>query len=52
MSGSCWDASSYEFESEMSGIETDSAIGSDGMFIPSSTLNGSYCDVGIVNRMK
>ena len=51
MSGSCWDASSFESKSEMPGIETESTKGSEGMFIPSSSSNGSCDDVGIENGM-
>ena len=46
MFGSYWDESSSESESELSGFETKTAIGSEGMFIPSSSSNGSYDGVG------
>ena len=46
------DSSSSESKSEMSGIETESTIGSEGMCIHSSSSNGSYGDVGTVNGMK
>ena len=52
MSGSCWDDSSSESEYEMLGIETESAIGSEGIFIPSSASNESYGDAGAVYGMK
>ena len=50
MPGSCWDASSSEYE--MSWSETESAIGSEGMFIPSLGLNGSCHDARTKNGMK
>ena len=52
MSRSYWDDSSSKSKSKMSGFETETAIGSEGMFIPSSASNGSYDDVGIENGMK
>ena len=52
MSGSCWDDSSSESESEMSGFEIETAIVSEGMFIPSSASNESYGDAGAVYGMK
>ena len=52
MYGSCWDDSSSEFESKMSGIETESAIGSEGIFIPSSGSNETCHDAGTMYGMK
>ena len=51
MSRSYWDDSISKSKSEMSGFETETAIGSEGMFIP-STSNGSYDDAGTENGMK
>ena len=52
MFGSCWDDSFSEFESKMSGFETETSIGSEGMFIPSLALNGSCSDARTENGMK
>ena len=52
MSGSYWDESSSKSESKILGFETGTAIGSEGMSIPSLALNGSCDDVGTENHMK
>ena len=52
MYGSYWDDSSSESESEMLGFKTKNAIGSEGMFIPSSASNGSYDDAITENGVK
>ena len=52
MSGPNWDEFSSKYESEMWGFKTETTMGSEGMFIPLSNLNGSYGDARIENGMK